>query len=218
MSNLDLVAITSCVWLCGVGVWWWCLAMLRQLALLVLLAVSCHSLQLAPGHHPALAAPRANVVMVRKPWETANVPLGRVSMNPLKNLQQMQDQRVASASHIVLAPVKCTLPLEEAKELLRTWKEEIGMDREKFAARAKTDSHCPTAASGGELGFMVRANLGEQFDDIMFGEEPGKVYGPIMTPKGLHIIMVHSCREPTSRSEAALGLPFSIGAASDEKK
>merc|ERR1712146_248005 len=112
--------------------------------------------------------------MARKPWETACVPLGRVSMNPIKNLMQVQDQRVACASHIVLAPVKCTLPLEEAKDLLRTWKEEIGDDREKFAERARSDSHCPTAANGGELGFMVRQNLGEQFDDILFSEEPGK--------------------------------------------
>ena len=179
--------------------------------MLSLLLPTCLALQLAPSYRAPAATARANVVMARKPWETASVPLGKVNLNPFVNLQQMSDQRVASASHIVLAPVKCTLPLEEAMDLLRTWKEEIGDDREKFAEKAKAESHCPTAANGGDLGFMVRQNLGQQFDDIMYNEEPGKVYGPFMSPKGLHLLMLHSCREPKSRAEAALGLPFSIG-------
>ena len=30
------------------------------------------------------------------------------------------------------------------------WKQEIGDDPEKFGLRAKSDSHCPTAANGGK--------------------------------------------------------------------
>ena len=189
------------------------MAIPRFVVLLALYAPACHSLRAVTNLRPATTTTpsRAYVLMARKPWETAQVPLGMVSMNPLRNLRQMQDQRVASASHIVLAPGKCSLPLQEAIDLMKTWKEEIGDDRDKFSERARTDSHCPTAANGGDLGFMVRQNVCEQFDDIMFKEEPGKVYGPIITPKGIHLIMLHSCREPKSRGEAMLGLPFSIG-------
>lgn len=130
-------------------------------------------------------------------WEKANVPRGKVSMNPLDNFKQMQDQRIAGLSHINLAPGKCTLPLQEAIDLMKSWKEEIGDDAEKFAERAKSDSQCPTAEDGGNLGFVVRAKLSQQFDDIAFAEEPGKVYGPITTPAGLHLIYLHSCRDPT---------------------
>ena len=70
-----------------------------------------------------------------KPWETANVPRGKVVMNPFENLKQMQDQRVAGLSHVNLAPGKCTLPLQEAIALMKSWKEEIGDDAEKFAER-----------------------------------------------------------------------------------
>lgn len=70
-----------------------------------------------------------------KPWETANVPRGKVVMNPFENLKQMQDQRVAGLSHVNLAPGKCTLPLQEAIALMKQWKEEIGDDAEKFAER-----------------------------------------------------------------------------------
>ena len=181
------------------------------LALLLLAACGCSALQVASAR-PAFAPTRAAMAtMAIKPWETANIPRGKVSMNPLQNLMQMQDQRVAGLSHINLAPGKCTLPLDEAKALMVTWKQEIGDDPDKFAERAKSDSQCATAASGGGLGFVVRANLCQQFDDVLFTEEPGKVYGPIVTNAGLHLIFLHSCREPKSRMEAGLGLPFSLG-------
>ena len=41
----------------------------------------------------------------------------------------------------------------------------------------------------------------KQFDAVLFNEEPGRCYGPITTPAGLHLIFLHSCREPKSRGE-----------------
>ena len=58
---------------------------------------------------------------------------------------------------------------------------------------------------------MTRGKLSEQFDDVLFNEEPGRVYGPLVTQFGLHLIYLHSCREPVSKAEAVLGLPFSFG-------
>ena len=148
---------------------------------------------------------------------------------------------MAGVSHINLAPGKCTLPLQDAVDLMKTWKvrtrwsgrwgallqrgtavasasraacaslttaraapappqEEIGDDPAKFAERAKSDSHCPTGPNGGSLGFVVRAKLCEQFDEVVFNEEPGAVYGPVTTPAGLHLIFVHSCRDPTKKA------------------
>ena len=78
--------------------------------------------------------------------------------------------------------------------------EEIGDDPAKFAERAKSDSDCPTGPNGGSLGFVVRAKLCEQFDEVVFNEEPGAVYGPVTTPAGLHLIFVHSCRDPTKKA------------------
>ena len=40
----------------------------------------------------------------------------------------------------------------------------------------------------------------KEFDDVIFVEEPGGVYGPIRTQFGLHLICVHSCREPEAPS------------------
>ena len=121
---------------------------------------------------------------------------GTVSANPFQNLQQMADQRVAGAHHLLLAPGKCTLPLDEAKALMASWKAEIGSDLEKFKEKAKVESHCPTAVNGGDLGFLVRSSCSEAFNAILFNEEPGTTYGPIVTPAGLHLIFLASCREP----------------------
>ena len=108
----------------------------------------------------------------------------------------MQDQRVAGAAHILLAPGKCTLPLGEAKALMEGWKSEIGDDIDKFSELAKAESHCPTAANGGDLGYLVRSSCSEAFNAVLFESEVGKVHGPIVTPAGLHLIFVKSCREP----------------------
>ncbi len=102
----------------------------------------------------------------------------------------MQDQRVAGASHILLAPGKCTLPLDEAKALMETWKKEImasGSIEESFAEKAKAESHCPTATNGGSLGFVVRSACSEDFNKILFEQEPGAVYGPLVTKAGIHV-------------------------------
>ena len=119
------------------------LAMLRTVLMLAFFVSSCSSL-----HTPAVASRSRPVVMMPAPgkaWETANVPRGRVVMNPFENLKQMQDQRVAGLSHVNLAPGKCTLPLQEAIALMKQWKEEIGDDAEKFAERVSR-SRCEAAA------------------------------------------------------------------------
>ena len=65
---------------------------------------------------------------------------------------QYADQRVARASHIQLRAG------DDSGILLAQWKEEIGDDEEKFAARARESSTCRSAPKGGDLGFLtVRA-------------------------------------------------------------
>ena len=172
------------------------------LPLAALLATTCG---LQVGTAPAVTQRRAATpAMYGKLPNEALVPRGKVSMNPFENLKQMSDQRVAGAAHILLAPGKCTLPIQEAKDLMSSWKAEIGDDAEAFAEKAKVESHCPTAANGGDLGFVVRSTCAESFNKILFDEEPGRVYGPIVTTAGLHLIFLHSCREPKSRPD----LPF----------
>ena len=64
-----------------------------------------------------------------------------------------------------------------------------------FAEMAKEHSKCPSGANGGELGAFSPGQMVEAFDKVVFGEEVGKVHGPIQTEFGFHLV------EITSRTE-----------------
>ena len=80
---------------------------------------------------------------------------------------QYADQRVARASHIQLRAG------DDSGILLAQWKEEIGDDEEKFAARARESSTCRSAPKGGEL------TLGGVDPTYYSGEF---TYTPVTTP------------------------------------
>uniref|UniRef100_A0A7S4B5F8 Peptidyl-prolyl cis-trans isomerase n=1 Tax=Chrysotila carterae TaxID=13221 RepID=A0A7S4B5F8_CHRCT len=111
-----------------------------------------------------------------------------------ENLKQFTDQRVGRASHIMLRGS------EVAVAQLIEWKREIADDEELFAERARQSSACRSSAKGGDLGFVTRGKLTKQFDDVIFSEEPGYVYGPVTSEFGHHLIFLHSCREPSASS------------------
>jgi hypothetical protein len=124
--------------------------MLRHLPTIVLLAcASCASgARLLPAQRPlgpalAFASSRAR----------AAAPRMQGFFDGIKDIAlQYADQRVARASHIQLRAG------DDSGILLAQWKEEIGDDEEKFAARARESSTCRSAPKGGDLGFLtVRA-------------------------------------------------------------
>tara|TARA_B110001452_G_scaffold243020_2_gene226149 strand:+ start:1427 stop:2017 length:591 start_codon:yes stop_codon:yes gene_type:complete len=123
----------------------------------------------------------------------AQDPLGMLK----NNLMQMQDQRVAQISHIMLRTDPAALNVRtkgECYELLSTWKETIADDAERFAQCARERSECASKSRDGDLGFLSRAKMSKQFCEIAFVEEPGRVYGPVETDKGMHLLYLISCR------------------------
>ena len=64
-----------------------------------------------------------------------------------------------------------------------------------FGEMAKKYSKCPSGADGGDLGEFSPGQMVEEFDRVVFGEEVGKVHGPIQTEFGFHLV------EITSRTE-----------------
>ena len=121
------------------------------------------------------------------------------------NMKQMTDQRVARISHIMLRTDPAALNVRtkgECYELLSGWKEVIcdasreGTMLERFEICAQERSECASKAKGGELGYFTRGKVSKEFAEICFSEEPGCVYGPIVTDKSMHLLYLHSCREP----------------------
>ena len=134
------------------------------------------------------------------------------SWNPLQNLKQMADQRIATVSHCMLA-AGSDMTIEDARKKIDGWKAEIGNDAEKFAEVARRESECPmTAAKGGDLGIWTRGKLSVAVDELIFQEDVvpvdkggkgGVVRGPIGTnfegsKPGLSLFYIHNCWEPMS--------------------
>ena len=63
---------------------------------------------------------------------------------------------------------------------------------EDFAKVAALYSECPSGKSGGDLGEFEPGQMVEEFDEIVFKEEQGKVHGPVKTDFGYHLIEIIS--------------------------
>jgi len=64
-----------------------------------------------------------------------------------------------------------------------------------FAELAKQLSQCPSGQRGGDLGEFSPGQMVQEFDQVVFSEDIGKVHGPVQTQFGFHLIKI------TSRSE-----------------
>ncbi len=59
-----------------------------------------------------------------------------------------------------------------------------------FAEAARAHSQDPSAALGGDLGFIRRGEVEPAFEKAAFALRPGEVSGPVRTPFGIHLIRV----------------------------
>jgi peptidyl-prolyl cis-trans isomerase C len=82
-----------------------------------------------------------------------------------------------------------------AEDLLKKVKE--GGD---FAALAKENSACPSAARGGDLDFFRRGQMVPAFDKVAFELEVGKISDVVETQYGFHIIKVTDRKEASTTS------------------
>lgn len=65
-----------------------------------------------------------------------------------------------------------------------------------FAALAQTFSQNATAASGGDLGWVVPGQLPEEVDAALAGMQPGQLAGPIRSRGGYYIVALRDRRQP----------------------
>jgi peptidyl-prolyl cis-trans isomerase C len=59
-----------------------------------------------------------------------------------------------------------------------------------FAEMARKYSQCPSAKSGGDLGWFGKGRMVPEFEKAAFEGEKGKVLGPVKTQFGYHLIKV----------------------------
>jgi peptidyl-prolyl cis-trans isomerase C len=109
----------------------------------------------------------------------------------------------ARASHILIGSDEKASPedrkkaKEKAEALLKRVK--AGED---FAALAKSDSTCPSASQGGDLGNFTRGQMVPPFESAAFALKKGEVSGVVETQFGYHIIKLTDKQEATTEKFA----------------
>ncbi len=104
------------------------------------------------------------------------------------------DRVEVKVRHIVLRVGKNATPVERAaaKEKLEAVRTEIAAGKIDFAAAAKKYSHCPSAPTGGDIGYIYRKGglVDESFAKAAFAVKPNELSGVVETEFGLHILQV----------------------------
>jgi len=85
-----------------------------------------------------------------------------------------------NCSHILVATEK------EAKDLLA----KINAGKS-FGDMAKQWSKCPSGKKGGDLGWFGKGQMVPEFEKAAFEGEKGKIYGPVKTQFGWHLIKIN---------------------------
>ena len=104
------------------------------------------------------------------------------------------DRVEVKVRHIVVRVGKNATAAERAgaKEKLEAVRAEIAAGKLDFAAAAKKHSHCPTAPTGGDIGYIARKGglVDEAFAKAAFALKPGELSGVVETEFGLHVVQV----------------------------
>ncbi len=78
---------------------------------------------------------------------------------------------------------------DEARALAQDLHKQLASGKADIAALARSQSDCPSAPDGGELGRFTRGELVPQFEEVLFAMAPGQMSSVVETPFGFHIIL-----------------------------
>lgn len=108
-----------------------------------------------------------------------------------KNKPSFQREEMVKVSHILIKSDENAAPekKEEARKKAEAILREIKGGKD-FGAAAKKYSECNTAPGGGDLGYITRGFMPEEFDKVAFELKKDAVSGVVKTKFGYHIMKV----------------------------
>jgi peptidyl-prolyl cis-trans isomerase C len=124
--------------------------------------------------------------------------LGKISVSDAdakkfydENQDKFKAPEQTRASHLLITVDQKATPEEKkkAKEKAAAIKKRVAAG-EDFAAVAKAESKCPSAAKGGDLGYFGKGQMVPAFEEAAFALKPGQISEVVETQFGYHIIKV----------------------------
>ena len=110
------------------------------------------------------------------------------------------------ASHILIKTDEKKTSEDAKKEIDALFAQLKGLTGDalakKFAELAKERSDCPSKAKGGDLGTFGHGQMVPEFDKAAFAQEIGKMYEPVKTTFGWHLVLVTEKTPAKTPSEA----------------
>jgi peptidyl-prolyl cis-trans isomerase C len=124
--------------------------------------------------------------------------LGKISVSDAdakkfydENQDKFKAPEQTRASHVLITVDQKATPEEKkkAKEKAAAIKKRVAAG-EDFAAVAKAESKCPSAAKGGDLGYFGKGQMVPAFEEAAFSLKPGQISEVVETQFGYHVIKV----------------------------
>jgi len=124
--------------------------------------------------------------------------LGKISVSEAdakkfydENQDKFKAPEQTKASHVLITVDQKATPEEKkkAKEKADAIRKRVAAG-EDFAAVAKAESKCPSAAKGGDLGFFGKGQMVPAFEAAASSLKPGQISDVVETQFGYHIIKV----------------------------
>ena len=128
-----------------------------------------------------------------------------VVSNIAQRAKAPQGERVRASHILVKTDAKKTADAAK-KEIDALYAQLKGLSGDalakKFAELAKEKSDCPSKAKGGDLGAFGHGQMVPEFDKAAFAQEIGKLYEPVKTSFGWHLVLVTEKIPASTPSEA----------------
>lgn len=110
-----------------------------------------------------------------------------------ENKEQFKSDEQVRVAHIVKY-VNWQTDEATATQMISQAHEEI---KNGAAFEAVVDKYTDCGDSGGDLGYVMRGQMVEEFEDVIFHLNPGQVSDPFRTRFGFHLAKVYDRRPPT---------------------
>ena len=119
-------------------------------------------------------------------------------------------KRGADKPQFLLSEIYFAVDRPEDETMVRASAEQIAQQTRQgasFQSIASQFSQSPSAADGGDIGWVIEGQLADEIDHALSGLRPGQIAGPVRAEGGYYILLLRDRREPAGTEIAQASAP-----------